>query len=55
VLAFADRMVSGELEMMYLARAVTPGTFTAAPAGAEAMYEPEVNGRTVSRKVEVGR
>ncbi len=55
VLAFADRMVSGELEMTYLARAVTPGTFTAAPAGAEAMYEPEVNGRTVSRKVEVGR
>jgi uncharacterized protein YfaS (alpha-2-macroglobulin family) len=53
VLAFADLMDPGTLELEYLARATSPGSFTAAPAHAEAMYEPEVNGRTAARKVEV--
>ncbi|HUT77937.1 MAG TPA: alpha-2-macroglobulin family protein, partial [Polyangia bacterium] len=55
VLAFADRFYPGEAVLEYLARALSPGSFTAAPARAEQMYEPEVFGRTAARKVEVGR
>ena len=53
VLAFADLMDPGTLELEYLARATSPGSFTAAPAHAEVMYEPEVNGRTAARQIEV--
>jgi hypothetical protein len=42
---FASTLPDGEYEVSYLARAVTPGTFFAAPTRAEAMYEPEVSGR----------
>jgi alpha-2-macroglobulin len=42
---FASTLPDGEHEVSYLARAVTPGTFFAAPTRAEAMYEPEVSGR----------
>jgi hypothetical protein len=55
VLAFADRFHPGEAVLEYLARALTPGSFTAAPARAEQMYEPEVFGRTAAAKVEVSR
>ena len=37
----------------YLVRATTPGRFTAAPARAEEMYEPEVFGRTGAATVDV--
>jgi uncharacterized protein YfaS (alpha-2-macroglobulin family) len=53
VLAFADLMRDGTLVLEYLARAISPGSFTAAPATAEAMYQPDVNGRTAAQKVEV--
>jgi len=55
VLGFADRMRAGTLTLEYLARATIPGSFTALPARAEAMYEPEVNGRTASQAVVVKR
>ena len=42
---FATTLPQGEYEVSYLARAVTPGTFFAAPTRAEAMYQPEVAGR----------
>ena len=42
---FATTLRDGEYEVSYLARAITPGTFFAAPTRAEAMYEPEVSGR----------
>jgi hypothetical protein len=42
---FATTLPDGEYEVSYLARAVTPGTFYAAPTRAEAMYQPEVAGR----------
>ena len=45
----------GTYTVSYHARVTTAGEATAPPAKVEAMYEPEVNGRTVSRKVEVGR
>jgi hypothetical protein len=37
----------------YLVRATTAGRFTAAPARAEEMYEPEVFGRTAATILEV--
>jgi uncharacterized protein YfaS (alpha-2-macroglobulin family) len=55
VLLFATRLSAGTHTFSYLARATTPGSFRAAPAHAEEMYEPEVFGRTASDAVEVGR
>jgi uncharacterized protein YfaS (alpha-2-macroglobulin family) len=53
VLLFATRLAEGVHEFSYVVRATTPGTFRAAPARAEEMYEPEVFGRTASDVVEV--
>jgi len=50
---FATRLGEGVHEFSYMVRATTVGTFTAAPAHAEEMYEPEVFGRTASSVVEV--
>ena len=55
VLLFATRLSAGTHTFSYLARATTPGSFRAAPAHAEEMYEPEVFGRTTSDAVEVKR
>ena len=55
VLAFADRMPAGSYTLEYRARATIPGRFTAAPAQAEAMYQPDVLGRTAVAQVEVAR
>ncbi|MBC8647130.1 MAG: hypothetical protein H7X85_08205, partial [Thermoanaerobaculia bacterium] len=55
VLLFATRLSAGTHTFSYLARATTPGSFRAAPAHAEEMYEPEVFGRTISDAVEVKR
>lgn len=41
---FADELPAGAYEWVYLARATTPGRFVRPAAGAEAMYEPQVNG-----------
>jgi uncharacterized protein YfaS (alpha-2-macroglobulin family) len=53
VLAFADRMRSGTLTLEYLARATIPGSFQALPAHAEAMYEPDINGRSAALAITV--
>jgi uncharacterized protein YfaS (alpha-2-macroglobulin family) len=45
VVAYATRLGSGRHEFSYLARATTPGTFTAAGTRVEAMYAPEVMGK----------
>ena len=53
VLAFATRLAPGRHEFSYLARATTSGAFTAAGASAEAMYAPEVTGRSATSSVTV--
>ena len=50
---FATRLAEGDHLFTYLVRATTSGTFIAAPAHAEEMYEPEVFGRTATAVVEV--
>lgn len=55
VRVFADRMRPGKHTFEYLARATLPGEFLALPARAEAMYDPERNGRSTSTKVTVRR
>ncbi|HYI10473.1 MAG TPA: alpha-2-macroglobulin family protein [Thermoanaerobaculia bacterium] len=52
---FATRLNEGDHVFTYLVRATTAGTFIAAPAHAEEMYEPEVFGRTATSVVEVKR
>jgi uncharacterized protein YfaS (alpha-2-macroglobulin family) len=52
---FATRLGEGEHVFKYLVRATTAGTFIAAPAHAEEMYEPEVFGRTATATVEVAK
>ncbi len=46
VLIFADSLVGGVYHFTYLCKAITPGRFTVAPLYAEAMYSPEVSGRS---------
>lgn len=43
----------GAHRFSYTARAITPGTFMAAPAKAEEMYSPETFGRSTSEVVVV--
>lgn len=50
---FADRIQSGDYEMNYQARATIDGTFAAMPATIEAMYEPNLRGRTARTTVVV--
>jgi len=50
---FADEMRAGSYEMIYRARAATAGTFTALPTRVEAMYEPDLMGRTPSTTVTI--
>lgn len=52
---FATRLGDGDHHYSYLLRATTAGTFIAAPAHAEEMYEPEVFGRTATTVIEVKR
>jgi uncharacterized protein YfaS (alpha-2-macroglobulin family) len=51
VLAFATRLGSGRHEFSYLVRATTVGTFGAAGARVEAMYAPELEGRSQAATV----
>jgi hypothetical protein len=46
VVAFATRLGSGRHEFSYLVRATTAGTFEARGATVEAMYAPELSGRS---------
>lgn len=50
---YANQLPSGELEYVYLARATTPGRFLRPPASAEAMYDPEVTGRSAIDEIQV--
>lgn len=52
---FADYMTAGEHEWSYLIQATTPGRYHVPAAVVEAMYEPEVHGRTASGTAEVAR
>ncbi|HKV98888.1 MAG TPA: MG2 domain-containing protein [Vicinamibacterales bacterium] len=53
VLAFATRLSAGRHEFTYLVRATTAGSFTAAGAKGEAMYAPEVTGRSTAAVVTI--
>lgn len=46
VVLYADHLPPGVYSYAYTARATAAGTFTLPPARAEAMYRPEVNGRS---------
>ena len=51
VMAFATRLSAGRHELTYLARATTTGTFTAPGASGEAMYAPEIVGRSATATI----
>lgn len=51
--AYTAWLPAGVFSFTYYARATTPGVFTAKPAFAEALYEPERFGRSASAKVTV--
>jgi uncharacterized protein YfaS (alpha-2-macroglobulin family) len=55
VLLFATRLSEGHHEFSYVVRATTSGSFQIAPARVEAMYEPEILGRTATTTIEVKR
>jgi hypothetical protein len=50
---FATRLGEGHHEFSYIVRATTSGAYSAAPAHAEEMYEPEVFGRTPTAAIDV--
>jgi uncharacterized protein YfaS (alpha-2-macroglobulin family) len=52
---FADWMPQGTYVLSYQARATIDGSFAVAPARIEAMYQPEVMGRTTSTTLTVSR
>jgi uncharacterized protein YfaS (alpha-2-macroglobulin family) len=54
-LVFADHLDAGQHVFEYNARATLPGEFGVLPAEAEAMYEPEVRGRTAATTMKVRR
>ena len=53
VIAFATRLAAGRHEFSYLVRATTAGSFGVAGVRAEAMYAPEIGGRSRAGRVEV--
>jgi uncharacterized protein YfaS (alpha-2-macroglobulin family) len=50
---FADAIAAGNYELTYQARATIDGQFTAMPATVEAMYQPDVRGRTARTQITV--
>jgi hypothetical protein len=52
---YADYMPPGIHTFRYAARATSPGTYGWPPATAEAMYQPEIFGRTEGKTMSVGR
>ena len=52
---FADRLRSGQYELTYQARATIAGTFSAMPASIEAMYQPEVRGRSAKAEITIAK
>lgn len=55
VMWFSDRLSPGLHTLEYLTRATTDGTFSNAPATVEAMYQPELRGRTAAGAMVVTR
>jgi uncharacterized protein YfaS (alpha-2-macroglobulin family) len=53
VVAFATRLAAGRHEISYLARATTTGTFEAMGTWGEALYAPEITGRTAATRIVV--
>lgn len=53
VTLFADELRAGIYRHAYLARATTPGKFTAPAAQVEAMYDPTVYGRSNARDLDI--
>jgi uncharacterized protein YfaS (alpha-2-macroglobulin family) len=53
VVAFATRLGSGRHEFSYLVRATTAGSFSVAGARMEAMYAPELTGRSAAATIMV--
>ncbi|MCG8424360.1 MAG: MG2 domain-containing protein [Proteobacteria bacterium] len=56
-LAFVDNMgkYQRKMQMEYLVRATTPGTFVVPPASVEEMYNPDVRGRSTTTTVVIKR
>ena len=52
-MAFATRLGAGRHELTYLVRATTSGTFSVAGAFGEAMYAPEIMGRSAALRLTV--
>lgn len=52
---FADQLDPGSYQLRYQARATIDGSFTAAPAAIEAMYQPDQRGRTAPSAIRVTR
>jgi uncharacterized protein YfaS (alpha-2-macroglobulin family) len=53
VMWFADAMRAGTYQVSYRARATIDGTFAVMPASIEAMYQPELRGRTAASSVTI--
>ena len=53
VMAFATRLAAGRHEFTYLVRATTAGSFAVAGTRGEAMYAPEITGRSAASRVDV--
>ena len=54
-MVFADVLAAGESRHEYLARATTAGRFVMPPATGEAMYRPELHGRTTGGTLVIER
>jgi uncharacterized protein YfaS (alpha-2-macroglobulin family) len=52
---FADHMGKGTYELTYQVRATIAGTFTALPAQIEAMYQPDIRGRSDQAVVTIAK
>ena len=52
---FSDFLAAGEHVFEYNARATIPGEFAALPAEVEAMYDPEIRGRTAGSTLKIRR
>ncbi len=55
VLTFVPHLEPGLYHFRYLARATSAGTFVLPPASVEAMYQPEISGRTAATTVQIVR
>jgi uncharacterized protein YfaS (alpha-2-macroglobulin family) len=52
---FADHMGAGHYSLQYQVRATIAGTFTALPAQIEAMYQPDIRGRSDQATITIAK